>query len=75
MPEGLVDLSPRGLGADGPEVGPLGFGAWRFTHDDAGRAAEVLEAAVEAGLTLVDTADVYGLDWGGEGFGSVEELP
>lgn len=75
MPEGLVDLSPRGLGADGPEVGPLGFGAWRFTHDDAGRAAEVLEAAVEAGLTLVDTTDVYGLDWGGEGFGSVEELP
>ncbi len=73
MPDGLVDLSPRRLGADGPGVGPLGFGAWRFTHDDAGRGAEVLEAAVEAGLTLVDTADVYGLDWGGDGFGTVEE--
>lgn len=73
MPDGLVDLSPRRLGVHGPEVGPLGFGAWRFTHDDPGRAAEVLEAAVEAGLGLVDTADVYGLDWGGHGFGSVEE--
>lgn len=51
----------------------MGFGAWRFTHDDDGRAAEVLEAAVDAGLTLVDTADVYGLDWGGHGFGTVEE--
>lgn len=67
-----MDLGPRRIGAEGPEVGPLGFGAWRFTHDD-GRAAEVLEAAVDAGLTLVDTADVYGLDWGGDGFGAVEE--
>lgn len=73
MASDLVDLAPRRLGADGPLVGPLGFGAWRFTHGDVGRAAEVLETAVEAGLTLVDTADVYGLDWGGTGFGSVEE--
>lgn len=73
MTEGVVDLAPRRLGAEGPEVGPLGFGAWRFTHGDGGRAAEVLEAAVDAGLTLVDTADVYGLDWGGGGFGAVEE--
>lgn len=74
MNDGLVDLSRRRLGSDGPDVGPLGFGAWRFTHDDAGRAAEVLEAAVEVGLSLVDTADVYGLDWGGTGFGTVEEV-
>lgn len=73
MADRLVDLTPRSLGPDGPKVGPLGFGAWRFTHDDDGRAAEVLEAAVDAGLALVDTADVYGLDWGGRGFGSVEE--
>ena len=73
MPDGLVDASPRSLGPHGPAVGPLGFGAWRFTHDDPGRGAEVLEAAVDAGLTLVDTAEVYGLDWGGRGLGSVEE--
>ena len=73
MPDGLVDTAPRTLGSDGPTVGPLGFGAWRFTHDDDGRAADVLEAAVDAGLTLVDTAEVYGLDWGGRGLGSVEE--
>jgi predicted oxidoreductase len=29
-------------------------------------------AAVDAGITLVDTADVYGLDWGGTGFGACE---
>ncbi len=73
MPDGLVDTAPRSLGPDGPSVGPLGFGAWRFTHDDDGHAADVLEAAVDAGLTLVDTAEVYGLDWGGRGLGSVEE--
>ncbi|WCO65812.1 aldo/keto reductase [Iamia majanohamensis] len=73
MADGLVDTAPRALGPGGPEVGPLGFGAWRFTHDDPGRGAEVLEAAVDAGLTLVDTAEVYGLDWGGRGLGSVEE--
>lgn len=74
MTDGLVDTAPRRLGAEGPEVGPLGFGAWRFTHDDPGHAAEVLEAAVDAGLALVDTADVYGLGWGGAGFGTVEEM-
>ena len=34
----------------------------------------MLEAALDAGLALVDTADVYGLDWGGSGFGACEEL-
>jgi predicted oxidoreductase len=70
---GLVDSGPRHLGSLG-EVGPLAFGTWRFTHArrDAARAA--LAAASEAGMRLVDTADVYGLDWGGDGFGSVEEL-
>ena len=33
-----------------------------------------LETAVEAGMNLVDTADVYGLDWGGSGFGAAEDL-
>lgn len=33
----------------------------------------LLRSAVDHGLTLVDTADVYGLDWGGAGFGACEE--
>lgn len=33
-----------------------------------------METAVDHGLTLIDTADVYGLDFGGTGFGAAEEL-
>ena len=34
----------------------------------------LLETALECGMNLVDTADVYGFDWGGTGFGQVEEI-
>ncbi|MFM8530286.1 MAG: aldo/keto reductase, partial [Ilumatobacteraceae bacterium] len=44
-----------------------------FTAADPGRGAELVEAALDRGITLVDTADVYGLDWGGSGFGACEE--
>ncbi len=41
-------------------VGRLGFGAMRITADrDEG--ARVLRRAVELGVTLIDTADVYGI--------------
>ena len=68
----LVRTAPRILGSLGP-VGPIGYGQWRFTSDDLGHAQALLEAALDAGMNLVDTADVYGLDWGGAGFGAVEE--
>ncbi len=55
-------------------VGPLGFGCWRFTADSLAAAQEPLEAALDHGMNLVDTADVYGLDWGGTGFGTNEAL-
>ncbi|WP_436793447.1 aldo/keto reductase [Actinospongicola halichondriae] len=72
--ESLVDGGPRTIvGVDRP-VGPLAFGCWRFTHGDVGHARQVLEAAIDAGMVLVDTADVYGLDWGGAGFGANESL-
>ncbi len=69
----LVDASPRRLGLLG-DVGPLGLGQWRFTTDDLAAATALVEAALDAGLNLVDTADVYGLDFGGTGFGACEEL-
>jgi predicted oxidoreductase len=68
--EGLVDPSPRRLAPDLPEVGPLALGCWRMT--EPAMARDSLEAAIEAGMNLVDTADVYGLDWGGSGFGTNE---
>ena len=70
----LVDGTPRELGGSGLVSGPLALGTWRFVHTDVAEATRVLEAELDAGMNLVDTADVYGLDWGGSGFGAVEEL-
>ena len=58
---------------DRREIGSLAFGCWRLTDPDAGRAASLVERAVDLGMNLVDNADVYGLDWGGRGFGTCEE--
>ena len=68
----LVDRSARQLGRF--EVGPLAYGLWRFTTPDVAKATELIETALDAGMNLVDTADVYGLDHGGSGFGAAEEL-
>ncbi len=69
---GLVSPDPRPLGEGGLTSGPLAYGCWRLT--DPARADRLIGTAVDAGLTLVDTADVYGLDFGGTGFGAAEEL-
>jgi predicted oxidoreductase len=55
-------------------VSPLGFGFWRFVGQDVAAAAAKVEAALAAGLSLFDTAAVYGLDWGGQAFGESEAL-
>lgn len=68
----LVDPTARMLGSLG-EVGPIAFGMWRFTDADLDRRRSLVEAALDNGMNLIDTADVYGLDWNGTGFGSVEE--
>lgn len=69
----LVDASPRELGSL-PPVGPLAYGQWRYTTPDVPTAQGLIETALDAGMNLIDTADVYGLDWGGTGFGEVEAL-
>ena len=69
----LIDPTPRRLGSLG-EVGPLALGQWRATGGDVGAAQALIEAALDHGLNLIDTADVYGLDWGGTGFGACELL-
>ncbi len=68
----LVNASPRSIGRF--SVGPVGFGCWRFTHSSVSEATAIVEAVLAAGMNLIDTADVYGLDWGGTGFGLNEEL-
>jgi aryl-alcohol dehydrogenase-like predicted oxidoreductase len=53
------------LGADGPEVGAQGLGCMGMSEfygaTDEAAARETLEAALDLGVTLFDTADVYGL--------------
>lgn len=70
----LVDASPRAIGSLALTSGPLAFGLWRFTDPDTTVATGIVEAALDAGMTLFDTADVYGLDWGGTGFGRNEAI-
>ncbi len=55
-------------------VGPLSYGLWRFTTDDVAEAHALIETALDAGMNLIDNADVYGLDYGGAGFGANEDL-
>jgi aryl-alcohol dehydrogenase-like predicted oxidoreductase len=54
-------MTARPFGATGVEVAPLALGAMNFaiaTPPD--EAAVMLERAIDAGITLIDTADVYG---------------
>jgi len=73
-PKSLVNGSKRLVGAEGIAVGPLSYGLWRFTTSDVDAAQGLIEIALDSGMNLIDTADVYGFDWGGTGFGAVEEL-
>src|ERR671922_1453184 len=59
----------RPLGAGGPEVSVVGLGCNNFGRrvDREGTRA-VVGAALEAGVTLLDTADVYGGDGRSESF-------
>jgi aryl-alcohol dehydrogenase-like predicted oxidoreductase len=58
----------RELGSSGVDVGAIAYGCWRFAGVDVNTARARIEAAVDCGMTLIDTADVYGLDndcpWG-----------
>jgi predicted oxidoreductase len=46
---------------------------WRFAGDDMGAAEARVNAALDAGVTLFDTADIYGPD-NNEPFGAAEAL-
>ena len=74
MSSNLVDTSSRQIADLHPQSGPLAFGCWRFTHSDLAVARGVLEAAVDLGMVLVDTADIYGRGFGGTGHGAAEEI-
>lgn len=72
MSSGLIDPSPRPLGAEFL-VGPLAVGCWRFVARPDDELTAVLDTGLDLGMNLVDTADIYGLGWGGQAFGEAEE--
>ena len=59
---------------DGRGVGPLSWGCWRLVTDDISEARRRMETALSLGMNMIDTADVYGLDWGGSAFGLSESI-
>jgi predicted oxidoreductase len=61
------------LGTSGLEVAPLGWGMWRLPAASAASPRARVEAALEIGCTLFDTADVYGYHKG-SGFGEAERI-
>ncbi len=72
MPTSLVHANSRSFGRSNLEVGPLALGCWRQTQTSGCDTVALLEQALALGMNLVDTADVYGLDWGGTAFGEIE---
>lgn len=69
------DLTPdsRPLGKSGLAVSPIAWGMWRFAGRSAAEGRALIDAVFEAGVTLFDTADIYGFD-GSSGFGDAEAL-
>ena len=68
VPPGLAALGRGDLG-----VAPMGWGMWRFAGLPIEAAHAIVDAALDAGCTLFDTADIYGLGTEG-GFGAAEAL-
>jgi predicted oxidoreductase len=65
----------RSLGASGIAISSIAWGMWRLAENGrtAAEAARLVHAALDAGITLLDTADIYGFDGAG-GFGDAEAL-
>jgi aryl-alcohol dehydrogenase-like predicted oxidoreductase len=57
-------MESRRLGRTGRDVSVVGLGCWQLGSDwghlDQQQAFAILDAAVDAGVTFLDTADVYG---------------
>ncbi len=53
-------MDRRPFGRKGPLVTVLGQGTWRMEGDDRARAVRALRAGLDAGMTHLDTAEMYG---------------
>src|SRR5215218_5656027 len=62
-----LPMRTRQLGTGGPEVSVVGLGCNNFgMRVDLEGTRAVVDAALEAGVTLLDTADIYGNRGGSE---------
>ena len=73
MSEIMLTPDSRPLGKSGLMVSPIAWGMWRFSNATVDEGRGLIEAAFAAGVTLFDTADIYGFD-GQNGFGDAESL-
>jgi aryl-alcohol dehydrogenase-like predicted oxidoreductase len=61
------------LGKEGPDISPISIGTWGiggppfWSSKDRGQSISTIQAAIDTGINLVDTAPVYG-------FGLAEEI-
>ncbi len=65
----------RMLGSSGIAISPIAWGMWRLAENGrtVAEAARLVHSALDAGITLLDTADIYGFNGSG-GFGDAEAL-
>jgi predicted oxidoreductase len=71
MSELPAPLKTRPLGKSGLIVSSIAWGMWRFGAEDPATAEQLVQAALDVGVTLFDTADIYGPESHG-GFGAAE---
>src|SRR5688572_20162153 len=60
-------MQTRAFGATGKHVTVIGQGTWQMENDDRTQAIRSLERGLDAGMTHIDTAELYGM-------GKVEEI-
>ena len=73
MSETHLTPDSRPLGKSGLQVSPIAWGMWRFARSSPREGQALIEAAIAAGVSLYDTADIYGFSGSG-GFGDAESL-
>ena len=66
----LTAPARRKLGRTDIEISPMAWGMWR-SEGSVAELSRLLATALDAGIDLIDTADIYGFD-GTSGFGDVE---
>lgn len=69
----IADRQLRPLGRSDISVSPLAWGMWRLHGEDTRPVRALIDAALDAGISLFDTADIYGFGTPA-GFGGAEAL-